>query len=59
MMTQKKWFQLLQHQFKIAFSSTVNGEHNLCVQNCNKNEESVCEPDDDEVPEYVSLPELP
>ena len=29
MMTQKKWFQLIQHQFEIAFSSTVNGEHDL------------------------------
>ena len=29
MMTQKKWFQLIQHQFEIAFYSTVNGEHDL------------------------------
>ena len=29
MMTQKKWFQLIQHQFEIAFSLTVNGEHDL------------------------------
>ena len=28
MMTQK-WFQLIQYQFEIAFSSTVNGEHDL------------------------------
>ena len=26
MMIQKKWFQLIQHQFEIAFSLTVNGE---------------------------------
>ena len=58
MMTQKKGFQLIQHQCEIAFSSTMNGEHDLYVQYYNKNEESVCEPGD-EVPEYVSLPELP
>ena len=58
MMAQKKWFQLIQHQFEIAFSSAVNGEYDLYVQYYNKNEESVCEPND-EVPEYVSLPELP
>ena len=29
MMTLKMWFQLIQHQFKIAFSLTVNGEHDL------------------------------
>ena len=29
MMTQKKWFQLIQHQLEIAFSSTVNGEHDM------------------------------
>ena len=29
MMTQKKWFQLVQYQFEIAFSSTVNGKHDL------------------------------
>ena len=40
MMTQK-WFQLIQHQFEIAFSSTVIGVHDLCVQYYNKNEESV------------------
>ena len=28
MMIQIKWFQLI-HQFEIAFSSTVNGEHDL------------------------------
>ena len=41
MMTQKKWFQLIQYQFEIAFLSTVNGEHDLYVQYYNKNEESV------------------
>ena len=29
MMTQKKLFQLIQNQFEIAFSSTVNGAHDL------------------------------
>ena len=29
MMTQKKWFQLIQHQFEIAFSLTVNDELDL------------------------------
>ena len=52
MMPQKKWFQLIQHQCEIAFSSTVNGEHDLYVQYYNKNEESVGEPGDE-------LPELP
>ena len=29
MMTQKRWFQLILYQFEIAFSSTVNSEHDL------------------------------
>ena len=29
MKPQKKRFQLIQHQFEIAVSSTVNGEHDL------------------------------
>ena len=29
MMTQRKWFQLIQYQLEIPFLSTVNGEHDL------------------------------
>ena len=43
MMTQKKWFQLIQNQFEIAFSSTVN----VHMTSYHVNEESVYELDDE------------
>ena len=44
------------HQFEIAFSSTVSGEQDLYEQCYNKNEESVCDSDDD-MPELTRTPE--
>ena len=57
MITQKRWFQLIQaHQFEITFSSAVSGEQDLYKQCYSKNEESVCDSDDD-MPELTITPE--
>ena len=43
------------YQFEIAFSSTVSGEQDLYEQCYNKNEESVCDSDED-MPELTRTP---